>query len=55
MCGEEEARLGADLYMECIILLNPYTGKMTWHFQPNSHDTDNREIHNQELALNTDA
>jgi alcohol dehydrogenase (cytochrome c) len=34
-----KARKGANLYTECIIALNPDTGKMAWYFQPSPHDT----------------
>ncbi len=32
-------RLGSNLYTECIIALNPDTGKLAWYFQPSPHDT----------------
>jgi len=32
-------REGANLYTECIIALNPDTGKLAWYFQPSPHDT----------------
>jgi alcohol dehydrogenase (cytochrome c) len=34
-----KARQGANLYTECIIALNPDTGKLVWYFQPSPHDT----------------
>jgi len=34
-----KARQGDNLYTECIIALNPDTGKMQWYFQPSPHDT----------------
>ncbi|MBV8846488.1 MAG: acido-empty-quinoprotein group A [Bryobacterales bacterium] len=34
-----KARKGANLYTECIIALNPDTGKLVWYFQPSPHDT----------------
>ena len=34
-----KARAGANLYTECIIALNPDTGKMAWYFQASPHDT----------------
>lgn len=32
-------RKGDNLYTECIIALNPDTGKLAWYFQPSPHDT----------------
>jgi alcohol dehydrogenase (cytochrome c) len=32
-------RKGDNLYTECIIALNPDTGKLVWYFQPSPHDT----------------
>ncbi len=32
-------RAGANLFTECIIALNPDTGKMAWYFQVSPHDT----------------
>jgi alcohol dehydrogenase (cytochrome c) len=32
-------RPGDDLYTCSIVALYPYTGKLTWHFQPSPHDT----------------
>ena len=32
-------RQGDNLYTECIIALNPDTGKLVWYFQPSPHDT----------------
>ena len=34
-----QGREGANLYTECIIALNPDTGKLAWYFQPSPHDT----------------
>jgi alcohol dehydrogenase (cytochrome c) len=34
-----QGRNGDNLYTECIIALNPDTGKMAWYFQPSPHDT----------------
>ncbi|HEY6347653.1 MAG TPA: acido-empty-quinoprotein group A [Bryobacteraceae bacterium] len=34
-----KARQGANLYTECIIALDPDTGKLKWYFQPSPHDT----------------
>ncbi len=34
-----KARTGDNLYTECIIALNPDTGKLQWYFQPSPHDT----------------
>jgi acido-empty-quinoprotein group A len=34
-----KARQGDNLYTECIIALNPDTGKLQWYFQPSPHDT----------------
>ena len=34
-----QGRLGSNLYTECIIALNPDTGKLAWYFQPSPHDT----------------
>ena len=34
-----QGRLGSNLYTECIIALNPDTGKLKWYFQPSPHDT----------------
>lgn len=34
-----KASRGANLYTECIIALNPDTGKLAWYFQPSPHDT----------------
>ena len=34
-----KGRKGANLYTECIIALNPDTGKLVWYFQPSPHDT----------------
>ena len=34
-----KARKGSNLYTECIIALNPDTGKLAWYFQPSPHDT----------------
>ena len=32
-------RPGANLFTECIVALNPDTGKMVWYFQASPHDT----------------
>jgi alcohol dehydrogenase (cytochrome c) len=32
-------RTGDNLYTECIVALNPDTGKLVWYFQPSPHDT----------------
>ena len=32
-------RAGANLFTECIVALNPDTGKMVWYFQPSPHDS----------------
>ena len=34
-----QGREGSNLYTECIIALNPDTGKLAWYFQPSPHDT----------------
>ena len=34
-----KARQGDNLYTECIIALNPDSGKLVWYFQPSPHDT----------------
>lgn len=34
-----QGREGSNLYTECIIALNPDTGKLKWYFQPSPHDT----------------
>lgn len=34
-----KGRLGDNLFTECIIALNPDTGKMKWYFQSSPHDT----------------
>jgi alcohol dehydrogenase (cytochrome c) len=34
-----KGRKGDNLYTECIIALNPDTGKLAWYFQPSPHDT----------------
>ncbi len=34
-----KGRMGDNLYTECIIALNPDTGKMKWYFQSSPHDT----------------
>ena len=34
-----KGRKGDNLYTECIIALNPDTGKLKWYFQPSPHDT----------------
>jgi len=34
-----KGREGDNLYTECIIALNPDTGKLAWYFQPSPHDT----------------
>ena len=34
-----KGRMGDNLFTECIIALNPETGKMKWYFQPSPHDT----------------
>jgi alcohol dehydrogenase (cytochrome c) len=34
-----QGREGSNLYTECIIALNPDTGKLQWYFQPSPHDT----------------
>src|SRR5580704_6016069 len=34
-----QGRMGSNLYTECIIALNPDTGKLAWYFQPSPHDT----------------
>ena len=34
-----KGRKGDNLYTECIIALNPDTGKLQWYFQPSPHDT----------------
>lgn len=34
-----KARGGSNLYTECIVALNPDTGKLAWYFQPSPHDT----------------
>jgi alcohol dehydrogenase (cytochrome c) len=34
-----KARTGDNLYTECIIALNPDSGKLQWYFQPSPHDT----------------
>jgi alcohol dehydrogenase (cytochrome c) len=34
-----KGRQGDNLYTECIIALNPDTGKLVWYFQPSPHDT----------------
>ncbi len=34
-----QGREGSNLYTECIIALNPDTGKLVWYFQPSPHDT----------------
>src|SRR6476469_2466719 len=34
-----QGREGSNLYTECIIALNPDTGKLRWYFQPSPHDT----------------
>lgn len=34
-----KGRAGDNLFTECIIALNPDTGKMKWYFQPSPHDT----------------
>jgi len=32
-------RLGGNLFTECIVALNPDTGKLVWYFQASPHDT----------------
>jgi alcohol dehydrogenase (cytochrome c) len=34
-----KGRMGDNLFTECIIALNPDTGKMKWYFQSSPHDT----------------
>jgi len=34
-----QGREGSNLYTECIVALNPDTGKLKWYFQPSPHDT----------------
>src|SRR3984885_650348 len=34
-----KGRKGDNLYTECIVALNPDTGKLAWYFQPSPHDT----------------
>jgi len=34
-----KGRKGDNLYTECIIALDPDTGKLKWYFQPSPHDT----------------
>jgi len=34
-----KGRQGDNLYTECIIALNPDSGKLVWYFQPSPHDT----------------
>jgi alcohol dehydrogenase (cytochrome c) len=34
-----QGREGSNLYTECIIALDPDTGKLKWYFQPSPHDT----------------
>ena len=34
-----QGRMGADLWANCIVALNPDTGKMAWYYQPTPHDT----------------
>ncbi len=34
-----QGREGSNLYTECIVALNPDTGKLAWYFQPSPHDT----------------
>jgi acido-empty-quinoprotein group A len=34
-----QGRMGADLWANCIVALNPDTGKMAWYYQTTPHDT----------------
>jgi alcohol dehydrogenase (cytochrome c) len=49
-----DQRLGDDLYSDCILALNPHTGKLKWYFQSTPHDLWDWDPAETPLSIDTD-